>query len=112
MPKQTALGVETLQRDAAALFSFVDSICLHSYQDSESPAYLKPSVEFFDFIRELADATKAYLNAFPGNAPRDPRLYQDYRQKLETIRSSWFEFHLLIKSAVEADTLNVPYTLV
>ena len=112
MPKQTALGVETLQRDAAALFSFVDSIFLHCYQDSESAAYLEPSLRFFRFIRDLADATKAYLNAFPANPPRDQRLYQDYRQKLETIRSGWFEFHLLIKSAVDADTLNVPYTLV
>jgi len=58
MSQQMQLDVETLQRDAAALFSFVDSICIHCYQDSESPAYLNPSIEFFKYIRELGDATK------------------------------------------------------
>jgi hypothetical protein len=112
MSQQMQLDVETLQRDAAALFSFVDSICIHCYQDSESPAYLKPSIEFFKYIRELGDATKAYLNAFPAKAPRDPPLYQGYRQKLEIIRSGWFWFHLFIKPAVDADTLNIPHTLI
>ena len=112
MSKQISLGVETLQRDAAALFSFVDSICVHCYQNSESPAYLKPSIDFFKYIRELGDATKAYLNIFPANAPSHPRLYQGYRQKLESIRSGWFVFHQLIKPAVDADTLNIPYTLI
>jgi len=109
---RTQLGIETLQRDAAALFSFVDSIGLHCYQDSESPTYLAPSVDFFKYVRELGEATKAYLNVFPSQAPGDRRLYQDYRQKLETIRSSWFELHQLIKPAADADTLNIPYTLV
>jgi hypothetical protein len=112
MAAKTQLGAETLQRDASALFSFIDSICQHCYLDSDSPAYLRPSVEFFDYIRELGDATKAYLNVFPAKAPTDKRLYQDYRQKLETIRSGWFDFHQLIKPAVDADTLNVPYTLI
>jgi hypothetical protein len=106
------LGVETLERDAAALFSFIDSICLYCYGDPESPAYLEPSEKFFKYIRDLGDATKAYLNHFPAKKPQDARLYKHYRQKLETIRSGWFEFHQLIKPAVDADTLNVPYTLV
>ncbi len=112
MPKQTALGAETLQRDAAALFSFVDSIYAHCHKGDESPVYPESSLRFFGFIRELSDATKAYLNTFAGNAPSTPRLYQAYRQKLETIRSSWLEFHFLIKSTVDADTLSFPYTLV
>lgn len=112
MPKQTSLGVETLQRDAAALFSFVDSICAHCYQNTESPAYLEPSVRFFTYIQGLGDATKAYLNIFPANAPRNEGLYQDYRQKLEIIRLGWFFLHEFIKPAVDADTLNIPYTLV
>ncbi len=113
MAKQTVLGAETLQRDAAALFSFVDSIYTHCHkEDDESPVYPESSLRFFGFIRELSDATKAYLNAFASNAPSTPRLYQAYRQKLDTIRASWLEFHFLIKSAVDADTLSFPYTLV
>ena len=60
MPNQVQLGVETLKRDAAALFSFVDSICQFCV-DRDSPAYLKPSEDFFKYIRDLGDATKAYL---------------------------------------------------
>jgi hypothetical protein len=112
MSTQVQLGVETLERDAAALFSFVDSVCLYCYGDPESPAYLEPSEKFFEYIRQLGDATKAYLNTFPKKKPQDPRLYRHYRQKLETIRAGWFEFHRLIKPAVDADTLHVPYTLV
>jgi hypothetical protein len=77
-----------------------------------SPAYLKPSKKFFEGIRQLGNATKAYLNQFSAKAPKDSRLYQHYRQKLETIRSGWFEFHQFIKPAIDADTLNMPYPLV
>ncbi len=111
MPNQAQLGVETLKRDAAALFSFVDSVCQFCV-DHDSPAYLSPSKEFFKYIRDLGDATKAYLNIFSEKAPKDSRLYQDYRQKLETIRSGWFEFHQFIKPAIDADTLSMPYPLV
>lgn len=112
MPNAPQLGGETLQRDASALFSFVDSICSYCYGDRESPAYLQPSTEFFEYIRKLGDATKAYLNTFPSKAPTDKRLYQDYRQKLESLRYGWFDFHQFIKSALDADTLNVPYSLI
>jgi hypothetical protein len=111
MSNRVQLSVETLRADAAALFSFIDSIrqfCV----DRDSPAYLDPSKEFFKYIRGLGDATKAYLNIFSEKAPRDPRLYQGYRQKLETIRSAWFEFHQFIKPAIDADTLSMPYPLV
>jgi len=111
MPRRAQLGVETLRIDAAALFSFVDSICQFCV-DRDSPAYLEPSKDFFKYIRDLGDATKAYLNVFSEKAPRDPRLYQGYRQKLETIRSAWFEFHQFIKPAIDADTLSMPYSLV
>ena len=112
MTNQVQLGAETLERDAAALFSFVDSICSYCYGDPESPAYLEPSEEFFKYIRKLGDATKAYLCTFSKKMPQHPRLYKPYRQKLETIRAGWSELHRLIKPAVDADTLNVPYTLV
>jgi hypothetical protein len=111
MSSQAQLGVETLRKDAAALFSFVDSICQYCV-DRESPAYLSPSKEFFRYIRDLGDTTKAYLNVFSEKAPKDPRLYQGYRQKLETIRFAWFEFHQFIKPAIDADTLSMPYPLV
>jgi len=111
MPNQAQLGVETLKIDAAALFLFVDSVCQFCI-DSDSPAYLKPSEDFFKYIRDLGDATKAYLNTFSEKAPKDLRLYQDYRQKLETIRSCWFEFHQFLKPAIDADTLSMPYPLV
>jgi hypothetical protein len=112
MPKQVPLGVETLQRDSTALFSFVDSICSNCSHNPEAPAYLGPSLLFFEYIHELGNATKAYLNVFPTKAPRDERLYQEYRQKLQTIRNSWVELHKLIKPVVDADTLHIPYTLI
>jgi hypothetical protein len=110
--EQRPLNEWALERDAGALFSFVDSICRHCHSAGESPSYLKSSKKFFKYINELGDATKEYLSTFPSKKPNEPRLYQYYRQRLETIRSGWFEIHLLIKSAADADTLNVPYALV
>jgi hypothetical protein len=112
MPRTTPLDPEALLIDAAALFSFIDSICLHCRHDGQSPAYLSASEMFFDYTWTLADATKAYLNVFPEMAPRDQRLYAGHRQKLETIRLAWFELHSRIQAATDADTLNFPYTLV
>jgi hypothetical protein len=106
------VGSETLLRDATALFSFVDSICSHCDEEGRSAQYLRPSTDFFAYIHELGDGTKAYLNSFSAKAPRDKRLYQHYRQKLETVRYGWFELHELIKAAIDADTLNIPYPLV
>lgn len=105
------LGVKTLQRDAGGLFSFVDSVCKPCYEEGKSAQYLEPSKDFFSYIRDLGDCTKAYLNRFAAGAPSDIRLYYYYRQKLETIRSVWFELHRFVKSAVDADTLSIPCTL-
>jgi hypothetical protein len=104
--------VRMLERDAAALFSFVDSVCEVVPERRKSTQYLNPSEIFFSYIRQLADTTKAYLDTFPGTAPKDPRLFQSFRQKLETIRLSWFEFHQFIKAAADADTLSIPHSLV
>lgn len=112
MAEQNQLGVEALQRDASALFSFVDSVCAYCSGIYDSPAYLAPSLEFFKYIQELGVATKAYLNIFPAKAPANKLLYHPYRQKLEAIRYGWFDFHRLIKPAVDADTLSIPYTLI
>jgi hypothetical protein len=90
------LDEQALQRDAGALFSFVDSICRHCHGVAESRVYLKSSKDFFEYINDLGDATKEYLSTFPSKKPNDPRLYQYYRQRLETIRSGWFEFHRLM----------------
>ena len=106
------LGAVALERDAAALFSFVDSISHYCSNESESPSYPEPSKKFFRYIQDLGDATKEYLSTFPAKKPDDPKLYQYYRQRLETIRLGWFEFHPWIKAAADADTLNVPYALV
>jgi hypothetical protein len=87
MPNRVQLGVETLRADAAALFSFVDSICQFSV-DRDSPAYLDPSKEFFKYVRDLGDATKAYLNVFSEKAPRDPSSRRFVLRGLSSTNSS------------------------
>lgn len=111
-PAPNRLRAETLRRDATALYSFIDSVCVYSREGGRATQYLKPSLEFFSYVRDLGDCTKAYLNTFAVNAPGDIRLYQDYRQKLETVRLGWAWLHQLIKAAIDSDTLSIPYTLV
>jgi hypothetical protein len=106
------LGVETLRNDAAALFSFVDSVCQQCEERLESPAYPQASRDFFSYIANLGRATKRFLNTFSYKAPQDPRLYIFYRGSLEVIRNGWFEFHQFIKPAVDADTLHIPFSLI
>ena len=106
------LGKETLRNDAAALFSFVDSVCEQCDERVDSQAYPEASRDFFKYIHELGKATKAFLNVFPEKKPADVRLYRFHRNKLETIRWGWFQFHEFIKPAVDADTLHIPYSLI
>jgi hypothetical protein len=103
---------EALRHDAASLYHFIDSISAHCDERRESPAYLEPSRKFFKYIRELGDAIKSYVNDFVNSAPKDPRLYKVYREKLHLLSSSWSALHKYVKPAVDADTLSIPSPLV
>jgi hypothetical protein len=105
-------GREALRHDAASLYHFVDSICAGCDERCEFPAYLDPSLRFFKYVRELGDATKEYLDDFANHAPKDPRLYKVYRDKLYLLSSSWTALHKYIRPAVDADTLNIPSPLI
>ncbi len=72
--------------DAASLFRFVDSICSVCKRSGEFPSYLSLSAD----------------NVVAFNAER---------QKLATLRLTWFHFHKYVRPAVAAHSLNVPFPL-
>lgn len=104
----TAFDVSSLRHDSAALLRFVDTVLATCSFESDYPAYLQPSEDFFRCIRELGIATKTFLNAFPASAPKDSALHTDYRRKLTTLRYGWYALHEYVKPAIEAHTLGIP----
>lgn len=105
------LDVESVTHDAAALYSFVDSISALADQAS-SFVYVKASQEFFSYVSQLATSTKTYLIDFPKHLPvSSDTLKTMYRQKLTDIRVCWSAVHHFVKAARDADTLNTPFSL-
>jgi hypothetical protein len=111
------LGVDEVRHDAASLHRFIDSIASSCQRNDEYPCYEEASRKFFDYIYSLAGATKAYLALFvstldPSLASSDPQDFYSQTQVIRTLRDSWFELHQLVKPALDADTLHIPYSLV
>jgi hypothetical protein len=110
-------GVDEVRHDAASLQRFVDSIASSCQRDEEYPCYEEASKKFFKYIHLLGEATKNYLAQFvssldPNLASSDPQDFYSQTQVIRTLRHSWFELHQLVKPALDADTLHVPYPLV
>ena len=112
-----SLGVDEVRHDAASLQRFIDSIASNCHRGDEYPSYETASQKFFTYIHSLADATKAYLGTFvssldPNLADSDPQDFYSQTQVIRTLRNSWFELHSLVKPALDADTLHIPYSLI
>jgi len=101
--------VDEIRTDATSLYRFVDAIC--GAARTPPSADMAASERFFDYIKQLGDQTKAYLEHFPTKVPTSPPLVKVYRQKLTILRDCWSELHRYVKPAVDADTLNVPFAL-
>src|SRR2546421_153378 len=100
-----------MQHDAASLFSFVDRIASLCKERKGSPSYLNDSLKFFECIGALGDATKSYLSSFSQKIPQNKALVTAHRQRLLNLRINWAELHQFIKPAIDADTLNLPSSL-
>jgi hypothetical protein len=98
-----------LRHDLTSLYSFVDSICDSCFNRPAASAHLAPTQRFFDYIVQLATATKLYLSSY---SVEDDDDYDAKRQELEIVRKAWRELHQFVKAAVDANTLNVPTSLI
>lgn len=98
-----------LRHDLTSLYSFIDSICDSCFHRPPASAHLAPTQRFFDYIVQLATATKLYLANYPVEDDDD---YDAKRQELEIVRKAWRELHQFVKAAVDANTLNVPTSLI
>lgn len=110
------LGVDEVRHDAASLYRFIDSIA-SSCQRDEYPSYESASKDFFAYVHSLGEATKTYLTQFvssldPNLSTNDPQDFYSQTQVIRTLRNCWFELHGLVKPALDADTLHIPYPLV
>ena len=73
---------------------------------------LESSQEFFRYIHALGDRTKEYLQQFTqALSPDNTIAFNADRQKLATLRLTWFEFHRYARPAVDAHSLNIPFPL-
>jgi hypothetical protein len=60
----------------------------------------------------LGEKTELYLKVFARDIDEKNRItFYAERQKLATLRLTWFEIHRLIRPAVDAHSLNIPHPL-
>jgi hypothetical protein len=103
-----------LVREVSALYGFVDSVSASCTRVPQSVAFTESSARFFQYVEQLATATKKHLDSFPfdnlESAIEDD--FHEIRDELFTIRRVWKRFHQFIKPASDSDTLNQPTALV
>jgi hypothetical protein len=109
-------AIGSVRHDAAALCRFIDQVAARC-TIAASPSYTGPSEEFFKYISALGEATKDHLMGFvasldPTRVQTDTDAFYIEAQQIRNLRLSWFELHRLIKPALDADTLEIPNTLI
>jgi hypothetical protein len=102
---------EQVRHDASSLYQFVSSITQHCDTRNPAAAYLSSSERFFKYIIELGQATKAYVQDFPGGRTQ-PAQFLDLRDDIAALRGSWQFLHLFVKPALDSDTLHLPTSLI
>jgi hypothetical protein len=104
--------LEAVLHDAASLYRFVDSVCSLCNISGEYPSYLESSQHFFRYLQVLGDRTQAFLEQFIKSLSSENQVaFNAERQKLATLRFTWFELHRYVRPAVNAHTLNIPSPL-
>jgi hypothetical protein len=103
--------VDDARHDTASLHRFVSSIYKNCDPREGGKSYLPSSDEFFKYIRALGNRTLEFLETFSASITASPS-YNFHRQKLWTLRTSWFELHQYIKPAADAHTLSLPGPLI
>jgi hypothetical protein len=98
-----------LRHDQTALYAFIGSIVEGVAARRSCAAYSPAAIHFLDFIADLAASSQKYLSEW---SVADSEEFEDRREDLGTIRAAWKELHLLIKPALDADTLQVPSAVI
>src|SRR6266849_4357688 len=103
-----------LVREVSALYGFVDSVSASCTRLPQSVAFTESSARFFQYVEQLALATKKHLVSFPSENPETATddEFRESRDELRTIRRVWKQLHEFINPASDADTLNQPTALV
>src|SRR5229473_6928652 len=97
-----------LVREVSALYGFVDSVSASCTRIPQAVSFTESSARFFQYVKQLADATKRHLADFP---PKNLETvteteFHEARDELFIIRRVWKQLHQFIKPASDADTLN------
>src|ERR1035441_9550886 len=105
MPRQR----DDLRHDLTALYAFIESIVGWSASRRSSAAYGPAAEEFFQFVGELAESCESHIADF---LVEDDEEFEDRREELGTIRRACRLIHFFVKPALDADTLQAPWTVV
>jgi hypothetical protein len=103
---------DQLQREAASLYAFVETVSRTCAPPSQAVSYSESSTKFFRQISLLAERTKQHIANFEQHADDNAEEFVESRTELSTLRSAWRELHQFIKPSADADTLNQPTALI
>lgn len=84
---------EQLQREAASLLTFVESVSHACVPPPQSVSYSESSTKFFEYIQHLAERTKQHIAGFDRYADSEPDEFVEARAELWSLRAAWREFH-------------------
>jgi hypothetical protein len=99
-----------MRHDLTALHAFIQSIVGGIADRRSSVVYSSAAARFFDeFVSPLAKCCEKHIEEW---AVKDYEDFEDKRGELEGIRAHWRELHILVKPALDADTLQVPSAVV
>jgi len=97
-----------LLHDATAVYRFVDFICAFCDRKESQQTYGEASEDFFDYVIELGESTRRFLQSIVDEAKSDPKRIPIYRTNLATIKKCWAELHVFVKPAADGHSLQTP----
>jgi hypothetical protein len=104
-------AVEQLLHDAAYVDAFLAQIGHFRSQQQSSQIYVDPTTEFFHYVKQLEEASRAFVVALDAGRV-DATHVGLARATLQDIKNYWRLLHAFIKPAADAHVLQVPAPLI
>jgi hypothetical protein len=109
------VDIDAIRQEAAQLHGFIEPLIqMCSDLREDYPIFAGPSLKFFSYISKLGTKTQEFLEAFPTSYAgcTDQRAANSMLLGLSSLKASWETLHNYVGPALDADSLNLPSSLI
>jgi hypothetical protein len=102
--------VDLLALEASRVYRFIDLVGRFVREQCANHAYPVGSLPFLDYVIDLADTSKKYLQEGILDDPNETR--EDRLRKISQLLEGWTKLHAFVKPVADANTLRLPLSFI